>query len=258
MNKNIGTTILLLATSLRLGICLSNPDRSSQQALCIDITTLLRAIFRYFVFGECRPDRRHRPHLLQHLRRRPRDGGTRGSHAVSRAEADKNAPQSISRSEYQSARHRPGGGNHALGVVYSGDMKRSPATASMGPATTTIRGSGWLASSRPAPPTATLHALARDLPTRSIRYMYRRGLMHQRQGLSPIDHTAMARHVICTTTSRCRNDGDTRPTPARIACVMPHAEDNLSNAIATFSAYPFDFDGSSRRFVVVPIGEASE
>ena len=49
------------------------------------------------------------------------------------------------------------------------------------------------------------------------------------------------------------------PTDYRLyAVVMPHEEGDLSNGVAIVAAYPFDFEGSSRRFVVVPIGEASE
>jgi predicted secreted protein len=42
------------------------------------------------------------------------------------------------------------------------------------------------------------------------------------------------------------------------AVVMPHELGDLSTGVAVVSSYPFDFEGSSRRFVIVPIGEASE
>jgi predicted secreted protein len=40
------------------------------------------------------------------------------------------------------------------------------------------------------------------------------------------------------------------------AVVAPHEELSLAAAAAIVSAYPFDFEGPSRRFVVVPIGES--
>jgi len=42
------------------------------------------------------------------------------------------------------------------------------------------------------------------------------------------------------------------------AVVMPHELGDLSNGVAIVSSYPFDFEGSDRRFVIVPIGEAGE
>jgi hypothetical protein len=42
------------------------------------------------------------------------------------------------------------------------------------------------------------------------------------------------------------------------AVVMPHELGDLSNGVAIVSSYPFDFEGSDRRFVIVPIGEASK
>jgi predicted secreted protein len=42
------------------------------------------------------------------------------------------------------------------------------------------------------------------------------------------------------------------------AVVMPHELGDLFNGVAIVSSYPFDFEGPDRRFVIVPIGEASE
>jgi hypothetical protein len=37
------------------------------------------------------------------------------------------------------------------------------------------------------------------------------------------------------------------------AVVAPHEQANISTSAANVSAYPVDFEGPSRRFVVVPI-----
>jgi predicted secreted protein len=42
------------------------------------------------------------------------------------------------------------------------------------------------------------------------------------------------------------------------AAVMPHETADLSHGVAIVSSYPFDFEGSDRRFVIVPLGSPSE
>ena len=39
------------------------------------------------------------------------------------------------------------------------------------------------------------------------------------------------------------------------AVVIPHEPSDISNGVAIVSSYPFDFQGSARRFVIVPLGQ---
>jgi hypothetical protein len=39
---------------------------------------------------------------------------------------------------------------------------------------------------------------------------------------------------------------------------MLHELGDLSNGVAIVSSYPFDFEGSARRFVVVPLGQPGD
>ena len=49
------------------------------------------------------------------------------------------------------------------------------------------------------------------------------------------------------------------PTGYRFyAVVLPYESGRVSDGVAIVSSYPFDFEGSSRRFVAVPMGGSAQ
>ena len=247
MKRNLGATILLLATSLVSAFAWQSPAAAGDRAI-LDITGYSRDL-RYFVYEEYGEmdgvGLAYSSIYVVDLTTGEFVGGS-----PFRAEADEDAQQSIA--EMRAKAHDAAKAEIAtLDVIFPGDIEALSGDGVIGPATTMRFG---LPAYTPPGATEGDYTLSLETFPLPLSDTCKERIDDRGQGFA-LSITGdgpkreLHRDVTLPEWRGC-------PTDYRLyAVVMPHEEGNLSNGVAIVSAYPFDFEGSSRRFVVVPIGE---
>jgi predicted secreted protein len=247
MKRNLGATILILAASLVSALAWQSPAAAGDRAI-LDITGYSRDL-RYFVYEEYGEmdgvGLAYSSIYVVDLTTGEFAGGS-----PFRAEADEEAQQSIA--EMRAKAHDAAKAEIAtLDVRIPGEIEALSGDGVIGPATTIRFG---LPVYTPPGATEGDYTLSLETFPLPLSDMCKERIDDRGKGFA-LSITGdgpkreLHRDVTLPEWRGC-------PTDYRLyAVVMPHEEGNLSNGVAIVSAYPFDFEGSSRRFVVVPIGE---